>query len=98
MCSVQRLADADEQRLLGGERHRGRLRARDRRGHQQEKVVLPPLVERRARDQELLANDRHAFELAERSNEAMNELSTAVDLNTKAAAEMVNLLGTYVQR
>ena len=28
----------------------------------------------------------------------MNKLSTAVDLNTKAVAEMVNLLGTNVQR
>ena len=30
------------------------------------------------------ANDKRAFELAERSNEAINRLSTAVDLNTKA--------------
>ena len=44
------------------------------------------------------SNDKRAFALAERSNEAMNKLSTAVDLNTKAVAEMVNLLGTYVQR
>ena len=29
---------------------------------------------------------------------AMNKLSTAVDLNTKAVAEMVNLLRTNVQR
>ena len=27
-----------------------------------------------------------------------NKLAKAVDLNTKAVAEMVNLLGTYVQR
>ena len=45
------------------------------------------------------ANDRRAFELAEKSNEAMNKLSQAVEINTKtieengkAAAEMVNLL------
>ena len=38
------------------------------------------------------ANDILAFELAERSNEAMNKLSTAVDLNTKAVEKMVNLL------
>ena len=44
------------------------------------------------------ANDKRAFALAERSNEAMNKLSTAVDLNTKAVAEMVNLLSTNVQR
>ena len=29
---------------------------------------------------------------------AMNKLSTAVDLNTKAVAEMVNLLRTNVER
>nr|BAR33870.1 hypothetical protein [uncultured Mediterranean phage uvMED] len=38
------------------------------------------------------ANDKRAFALAERSNEAMNKLSTAVDSNTKAVVEMVNLL------
>ena len=30
------------------------------------------------------ANDRRAFELAEKSNEAMNKLSQAVEMNTKA--------------
>jgi len=30
------------------------------------------------------ANDKRAFELTGRSNEAINRLSTAVDLNTKA--------------
>ena len=40
------------------------------------------------------ANDRRAFELAERSNEAMNKLATAVDLNTKAVEQMVSLLRT----
>ena len=43
-------------------------------------------------------NDKRAFELAERSNEEMNKLSTAVDLNTKAVSEMVDLLRTNVQR
>ena len=44
------------------------------------------------------ANDRRAFKLAEKSNEAMNKLSQAVVMNTKAiengkaVAEMVNLL------
>ena len=44
------------------------------------------------------ANDRRAFELAEKSNEAMNKLSQAVEMNTKAieigkaVAEMLNLL------
>jgi len=38
------------------------------------------------------ANDKRAFELAERLNEAMNKLSTAVDLNTKAVEKIVNLL------
>ena len=38
------------------------------------------------------ANDKRAFELAERSNDAMNKLSTAVDLNTKAVEKIVNLL------
>ena len=45
------------------------------------------------------ANDRRAFELAEKSNEAMNKLSQAVEMNTKATeengkavADMVNLL------
>ena len=45
------------------------------------------------------ANDRRAFELAEKSNEAMNKLSQAVEMNTKAigengkvVTEMVNLL------
>ena len=45
------------------------------------------------------ANDLRAFELAEKSNEAMNKLSQAVEMNTKAidekgkaVAEMVNLL------
>ena len=47
------------------------------------------------------ANDRGAFELAEKSNEAINKLSQAVVMNTKAieengkaVAEMVNLLRT----
>ena len=39
------------------------------------------------------ANDIRAFELAERSNEAMNKLASAVDLNTKAVESMINLLG-----
>ena len=39
------------------------------------------------------ANDRRAFALAERSNEAMNKLSTAVDLNTKSVEQLVSLLG-----
>ena len=46
------------------------------------------------------ANDRRAFELAEKSNDAMNKLSQAMEMNTKATkeigkaiAEMVNLLG-----
>ena len=45
------------------------------------------------------ANVRRAFELAEKSNEAMNKLSQAVEMNTKAieengkvVAEIVNLL------
>ena len=45
------------------------------------------------------ANDWRAFELAEKSNEAMNKLSQAVEMNTKAieeigkaVPEMVNLL------
>ena len=49
------------------------------------------------------ANDRRAFELAKKSNEAMNKLSQALETNTKvieengkAAAEMVNLLRTKV--
>ena len=44
------------------------------------------------------ANDRRAFELVEKSNEAMNNLSQAVEMNTKAidengkaVAEMMNL-------
>ena len=47
------------------------------------------------------ANDRRAFELAEKSNEAMNKLFQAVKMNTeaieengKAVTEMVNLLRT----
>ena len=47
------------------------------------------------------ANDRRAFELAEKSNEAMNKLSQAVEMNIKAieenrkaVAEMVNLSRT----
>ena len=40
------------------------------------------------------ANDKRAFALAERSNEAMNKLAVAVDSNTKAVVEMVNLLRT----
>ncbi len=40
------------------------------------------------------ANDKRAFELAEMSNEALNKLATAVDSNTKAVVEMVNLLRT----
>ena len=49
------------------------------------------------------ANDLRAFELAEKSNEAMNKLSQAVEMNTKAieengkaVAEMENLLGAKV--
>ena len=49
------------------------------------------------------ANDRRAFELGEKSNEAMNKLSQAVEMNTKAieengkaVAEMVNLLRAKV--
>ena len=49
------------------------------------------------------ANDRRAFELAEKSNEAINKLSQAVVMNTKAieengkaVAEMVNLLKAKV--
>ena len=44
------------------------------------------------------ANDQRAFKLAEKSNEAMNKLSQAVVMNTKAietgkaVVEMVNLL------
>ncbi len=44
------------------------------------------------------ANDLRAFELAEKSNEAMNKLSQAIVMNTKAiengkaVAEMLNLL------
>ena len=44
------------------------------------------------------ANDLRAFKLAEKSNEAMNKLSQAVVMNTKATengkavGEMVNLL------
>ena len=39
------------------------------------------------------ANDKRAFALAERSNEAMNKLASAVDMNTKAVEQLVNLLG-----
>ena len=49
------------------------------------------------------ANDRRAFELAEKSNEAINKLSQAVVMNTKAIEEngkafpeMVNLLRANV--
>ena len=49
------------------------------------------------------ANDRRAFELAEKSNEVMNKLSQAVEMNTqgieengKAFAKMVNLLRATV--
>ena len=49
------------------------------------------------------ANDLRAFELAEKSNEAINKLSQAVVMNTKAIkengkafAEMVNLLRANV--
>ena len=49
------------------------------------------------------ANDRRAFELAEKSNEAMNKLSQAMEMNTKAieengkaVPEMVNLLRAKV--
>ena len=49
------------------------------------------------------ANDRRDFELAEKSNEAMNKLSQAVEMNTvaieekgKAVAKMVNLLRAKV--
>ena len=40
------------------------------------------------------ANDRRAFELAKRSNDAMNKLAIAVDLNTKAVEQIVGLLRT----
>ena len=39
------------------------------------------------------ANDRRAFELAERSNEAMSKLSEAVSQNTRAIEHLVNHLG-----
>ena len=49
------------------------------------------------------ANDRRAFELAEKSNEAMNNLSQYMEMNIKAieengkvVAEMVNLLRAKV--
>ena len=49
------------------------------------------------------ANDRRAFELAEKSNEAINKLSQAVVMNTKAieengksVAEILNLLRAKV--
>ena len=49
------------------------------------------------------ANDRRAFELAEKSNEAINKLSQAVVMNTKAIeengksiAEILNLLRAKV--
>ena len=38
------------------------------------------------------ANDKRAFELAGRSNEAINRLSTAVDLNKKPVEQMINQL------
>ena len=38
------------------------------------------------------ANDKRAFAQAERSNETMNKLSKAVDLNTKAVKQLVSLL------
>ena len=47
------------------------------------------------------ANDRRVFELSEKSNEAINKLSQAVEMNTKAieengiaVAELVNQLRT----
>ena len=47
------------------------------------------------------ANDRRVFELAEKSNEAMNKLSQSLKMNTKAIeengkaiAEMMNLFRT----
>ena len=49
------------------------------------------------------ANDRRAFKLADKSNEAMNKLYQAVEMNTKAieengkaVTEMVNLLRAKV--
>ena len=49
------------------------------------------------------ANDLRAFELAEKSNEAMNKLSQAMEMNTKdieengkAVSDMVNLLRAKV--
>ena len=39
------------------------------------------------------ANDKRAFELAERSNEAMAKLSEAVAQNTRAIEHLVNHLG-----
>ena len=39
------------------------------------------------------ANDKRAFALAERSNEAMNKLAATVDGNTQAVQQMVSLLG-----
>ena len=47
------------------------------------------------------ANDRRAFKLGEKSNEAMNKISQVMEMNNKAieengkaVAEMVNLLRT----
>ena len=53
-----------------------------------------PLVDRQ-RGQRVVdaANDRRAFELAERSNEAMSKLSEAVAQNTRAIEHLVNHLG-----
>ena len=39
------------------------------------------------------ANDKRAFELAERSNEALSKLSEAVAQNTRAIEHLVNYLG-----
>ena len=51
------------------------------------------------------ANDRRAFELAEKSNEAINKLSQATVMNTKAieengkaVAEIVDLLRAKVNQ
>ena len=39
------------------------------------------------------ANDKRAFALAEKYYEAMNKLASAVDMDTKAVGQLVNLLG-----
>ena len=51
-------------------------------------------VKRAEYNERYAANDKRAFELAEMSNEALNKLATAMDSNTKAVVEIVNLLRT----